>query len=593
MRGTVAVEDANIEDNKAKFLGGGIFIESNATTVLSGGEITGNEAPGENGGGIFSFGSLTATGAIIKDNSSMEGGGLGLDAPATLTDDTVTGNLAEGLGGGIYTDDSLTLTNSSVAENRLTRPEGAGGGIAFEGARESVLNIEGSTIGPSNFAADGDGVFLFGESAIAKLTRSTIAENGAINSELGGGVYVRDGVETILHDVTLAENSAGIHGSEGGNVYAEAGSKLSWENSLVADDLSGGNCLVNGSTLTSLGGNEEYATGTECHFTNARDTKGPELESAQLLPLAHNGGLTETMALTKGSPPVDTGFGCEATDQRGVPRPQGPACDAGAYELVTTPLVVTIISGPSGPVNTPVVSFSFSAEKPSTFQCGLDGGVFEPCTSPFTAGSLALGAHTFTVQATDTADNMGPVSASRTFTIVAPGAGSNAGSSANNGSSDANLSANNGSSNASSSATKGPVVSGLAQSAARWREGAPLPHISRARAGPPLGTTFSFNLNEQAAVRFSFTQRLNGRELGHRCLGRSKKNFKRKSCLRTVTVGTISFTGHLGTNKVFFQGRLSRSKKLQPGRYMVTVNATDAAGGRSTPVSLRFTVVNG
>ncbi|HME02503.1 MAG TPA: hypothetical protein VKG38_05670, partial [Solirubrobacteraceae bacterium] len=59
------------------------------------------------------------------------------------------------------------------------------------------------------------------------------------------------------------------------------------------------------------------------------------------------------------------------------------------------------------------------------------------------------------------------------------------------------------------------------------------------------------------------------------------------------TVGTISFTGHLGTNKVFFQGRLSRSKKLQPGRYTVTVNATDAAGGRSAPVSLRFTVVNG
>jgi hypothetical protein len=55
-----------------------------------------------------------------------------------------------------------------------------------------------------------------------------------------------------------------------------------------------------------------------------------------LEPLADNGGPTETMALGPGSPALDAvpsiGAGCPPTDQRGVSRPQGAACDAGAFE---------------------------------------------------------------------------------------------------------------------------------------------------------------------------------------------------------------------------------------------------------------------
>ncbi len=45
--------------------------------------------------------------------------------------------------------------------------------------------------------------------------------------------------------------------------------------------------------------------------------------------LANNGGLTKTHALLAGS----GGNACEATDQRGVTRPQGATCDIGAFEL--------------------------------------------------------------------------------------------------------------------------------------------------------------------------------------------------------------------------------------------------------------------
>jgi hypothetical protein len=53
-------------------------------------------------------------------------------------------------------------------------------------------------------------------------------------------------------------------------------------------------------------------------------------------PLAFNGGPTETQALLAGSPAIDAGAtdGCPQFDQRGVARPQGRACDIGAYERV-------------------------------------------------------------------------------------------------------------------------------------------------------------------------------------------------------------------------------------------------------------------
>src|SRR5262249_9192028 len=50
--------------------------------------------------------------------------------------------------------------------------------------------------------------------------------------------------------------------------------------------------------------------------------------------LTNNGGPTQTQALLSGSPAINAGSNCGvATDQRGLSRNQGPACDIGAYEL--------------------------------------------------------------------------------------------------------------------------------------------------------------------------------------------------------------------------------------------------------------------
>ena len=59
-------------------------------------------------------------------------------------------------------------------------------------------------------------------------------------------------------------------------------------------------------------------------------------------PLENNGGPTLTHALLLNSPAIDAGSAthCPDYDQRGISRPQGAACDIGAFEFVP-PLVVT------------------------------------------------------------------------------------------------------------------------------------------------------------------------------------------------------------------------------------------------------------
>jgi len=139
-----------------------------------------------------------------------------------------------------------------------------------------------------------------------------------------------------------------------------------------------------------------------------------------------------------------------------------------------------------------------------------------------------------------------------------------------------------------------PLLSSVTQSASRWREGNALAHVTAGRSAKNklhVGTTFSFMLNETANISFAFTQQVGGRKVKGRCVVQTRRNRHDRACKRTVTQGTLSLTGHGGTNKVSFQGRISTSKKLRLGRYKLVITATNSAGQRSQSKSLIFTIV--
>ena len=108
---------------------------------------------------------------------------------------------------------------------------------------------------------------------------------------------------------------------------------------------------------------------------------------------------------------------------------------------------------------------------------------------------------------------------------------------------------------------RAPTITDLRQSRSVWREPGRASGLLRRL---PVGTTFAFILDEPARVRLSFTGPGGSR-------------------------GTLSLPGRAGVNHVRFDGALSPSRRLAPGRYRVLVTAA-SGGRRSRPRSLAFTI---
>jgi len=139
----------------------------------------------------------------------------------------------------------------------------------------------------------------------------------------------------FVNNSTVSGNSAKEFGA---GVYNEASSTV--KNTILANNTSGGNCFASGS-LISEGHNLADDNTCASFFTAIGDLNNSPagLDSNGL---QNNGGSTQTIALLPTSAAVDkipvedctTVAGMTVTtDQRGVPRPQGAACDIGAYEL--------------------------------------------------------------------------------------------------------------------------------------------------------------------------------------------------------------------------------------------------------------------
>jgi hypothetical protein len=107
---------------------------------------------------------------------------------------------------------------------------------------------------------------------------------------------------------------------------------------------------------------------------------------------------------------------------------------------------------------------------------------------------------------------------------------------------------------------------------------------------PPVGTTFSFKLNTPATLKLTFAEQLKGRKVKHKCVAQTKHNQHDRSCKLSRSAGTLTLRGHAGTDKISFQGRVSKHKKLAPGTYVLTIAASNASG-KSRGRTVTFTIV--
>jgi Novel STAND NTPase 1 len=304
------------------------------------GHVTMNGNPKDEFGVIVSpNGSVTIADLAFKSSSLYNTGTL------TLINSTISGNTSlfylsssdNGYadGGGIFNEEggTLTLINSTVSGNRA---DNSGGGIF--NAPGGTLIVVSSTVS-GNLADSGGGISNDGT---LTLFNSTISDN--IAQGLGGGILNGGATaQTEMIFCTIYGNTSTEGGGGIWNGATNSASQLVMRNSLVAGNKAPAGPDILGD-LTSQGYNLIQNT-QDTMFAPSR-SHGTDL--LQVAPTAlgidpllkDNNGATQTHALLPGSAAIDriSPNDCRikniSSDQRGVRRPQGVACDIGAYELL-------------------------------------------------------------------------------------------------------------------------------------------------------------------------------------------------------------------------------------------------------------------
>jgi len=349
-----------VREQGGGFYGGAIVQEVNAeavTTILASTlENNASNPAGAVGGGISLLaGRLVMEGSTLAGNTGYGGGGalyMGTGVTAEIRTSRFLNNRtapANGesnfLGGAIYNNSGLL----TVEDSTFTGNEATDGGAIFSGGEGSTLTLRRSTLNGNTANGGGGALLLF--PGINLIENSTLSGNMAtIGGGIRSGITAELGTATLIN-VTLHGNSAG----NGAHLYVDDGSQpVTVQNTIFGLTQDGAACYL-GVPLTSGGYNVEHAE--SCGLTGATDVQNTD---PLLGSLADNGGPTQTHLPQPDSPALDVALGdCLATDQRGIARPSGAACDMGAVEVQADGPTPTPTDTPSPtptptPTNTPL-----------------------------------------------------------------------------------------------------------------------------------------------------------------------------------------------------------------------------------------------
>jgi hypothetical protein len=363
---TLSIVAGSFEDNEAVAAGGGLSFDADASASsvsIAGTSFVGNEVTaastlfGSGGGGAFlRAGDIEVTGVDASGNTVAQavlgagkGGGFAADVSpdgvgAAISDSTFEGNTAAGAGGGLYLQQSNASCALALVEHSTIRDNigGEGGGIVAE-----CLGLSSSTVDGNDAGAGGGGIDLFttaADSSILQVSQSTIAGN---TGTTGGIEATAPSSELLVESSTVTDNGGTVGGIASGGELTLVGLTLAGSSGTEVDELeaTGAGSIVSSILGDDRLGSPSCALGVGIVRANSVDVDTSCLDDAagnvvghtpRLGPLADNGGPTETRLPDMASPALDlvppAACGGGALDQRGIMRPQGVSCDAGAVE---------------------------------------------------------------------------------------------------------------------------------------------------------------------------------------------------------------------------------------------------------------------
>lgn len=312
---TMTVTNSTFAYNSASSSGGAIDNVSNATIDSS--TFLANSA-GSGGAVEHTAGTMQISNSVFRQNTANLGGALLNLGKMSVDNSLIVENRAEEFGGGgIYTILTLTVTGSTIAENFSSS---TGGGImSRDGYSGYVASpetwIKNSTLS-GNVAAAGGGIF--NESTWLLLEHTTVVSNTAFT---GAGIF---STKELFDDPNVTSTNL--------------------RSSLITNNIKGRDLDSLGEGANSFRSADYNVIGTLGDSVSLTGTSDSiNVTSLQVAPLADNllptdspsAGTTLTHALLADSLAIDHALidGCPIVDQRGLVRPQGGVCDAGAFEV--------------------------------------------------------------------------------------------------------------------------------------------------------------------------------------------------------------------------------------------------------------------
>jgi hypothetical protein len=570
----------------AESAGGGAFIETEGEVTVAGSTFTDDSATGTEpaGGGLaVDVASANLSGdSFSGDSAGPNGFGGALYAVLTGTGSTLSSSqfsddTATDIGGGALISSeakaglAMTLSGDTFSHNSVSDPSGtsssftgySGGGLSFLGAEPVTLvqsddTFDSNTVSFKPTAADAAGA---GENVSSaelqstgdRFTNNTLqspdeAKNKAMEPVWGWG--------------------AGLSVVECGDAHTPPPGTPSILSTL-SDAVVAGNTLMSGPSANGAGiyvGEILCATGYTILHLNDSTVAGNVVSGASGPVAGIDGGPSDVLTLANTIVDGDGG-GSELggfSSLAGVSAAYSDVCSgssplAGTGNICADPQLVGPGPG-SADVHETGASPTLGAGSNALVPSGLSTDAFG---GPRIAGPIGCGSSPAPIVDIGAAEYVYPVPPCPP--LIGKGL----------------------------SSLTAPILSSLSESAKTWREGKlPAQLSSSKNTGkhkPPVGTTFSFALNEPAQVTFTFMRSANGRKVGKKCVAKTSKNKHKHRCTRTVIAGTLTFSAHAGVNKVRFQGLISTHRKLTPDSYTMLVAAT-ASGKRSSTRTLRFTI---
>lgn len=321
--------------------GGGVSVRD-ANVVFSDVTVSNVEEPAFDIG----FSTVTIENSSISDVWSGEVNWPAVhSACSSLTLDAVVVENAAHSGVEVVCGNTATTNETVIVDSSI---QSAGRGVLFDSLAQNGLSIARSV-----FDGNSVGIANVGIAGYVHIVDSTISnsfyagiENGTpmtiTNTTISGNqiASISDLTGAVINVGSLVINNSTITDNQRNGIYTQPGGVTTLGNTILAGNgtqiLYGGECAGSGSILSN--GHNLFGDLTDCIISPNVGDQSNVLDP-ELGPLQDNGGPTPTHALSGWGPAVDAGdpATCEATDQRGVARPQGLVCDIGAFELTNPP----------------------------------------------------------------------------------------------------------------------------------------------------------------------------------------------------------------------------------------------------------------